>query len=151
MGRYVLRRLLMLIPTLLGMSILIFLMLRLLPGDILDIIAGTEAEAARAIMEMSSRRAARPDGMVETPCFVIRISPALPLALRQACISLAFGGQTAKSAPSVAYGHAAPPRKIEESRRDAHGIRRANVSDRHGSERKRVWLFMSTYSSRVRT
>ena len=51
MGRYVLRRLLMLIPTLLGMSILIFLMLRLLPGDILDIIAGTDAQADEAAMQ----------------------------------------------------------------------------------------------------
>ena len=35
----------MLIPTLLGMSIIIFLMLRLLPGDIVDIIAGADAQA----------------------------------------------------------------------------------------------------------
>jgi peptide/nickel transport system permease protein len=49
--KYVLRRVLMLIPTLIGMSILIFLMLRLLPGDVVDIIAGTDAQtdsAARA-------------------------------------------------------------------------------------------------------
>ncbi len=51
MGRYILRRLLMLIPTLLGMSILIFLMLRLLPGDILDIIAGTDAQADEQAMQ----------------------------------------------------------------------------------------------------
>ncbi len=38
----------MLIPTLLGMSILIFLMLRLLPGDIVDIIAGTDAQTDTA-------------------------------------------------------------------------------------------------------
>ena len=35
----------MLIPTLLGMSIIIFLMLRLLPGDIVSIIAGPDAQA----------------------------------------------------------------------------------------------------------
>ena len=46
MGRYVLRRLAMLIPTLVGMSIIIFLMLRLLPGDIVDIIAGADASWA---------------------------------------------------------------------------------------------------------
>jgi peptide/nickel transport system permease protein len=34
----------MLIPTLLGMSLLIFLMLRLLPGDIVDIITGPDAQ-----------------------------------------------------------------------------------------------------------
>jgi peptide/nickel transport system permease protein len=49
--KYVLRRLLMLIPTLIGMSILIFLMLRLLPGDIVDIIAGTDAQADSAAKE----------------------------------------------------------------------------------------------------
>jgi peptide/nickel transport system permease protein len=35
----------MLIPTLLGMSMLIFLMLRLLPGDIVDIIAGMDPQS----------------------------------------------------------------------------------------------------------
>ena len=45
MGKYILRRLLLLIPTLLGMSILIFLMLRLLPGDIVDIISGADPQA----------------------------------------------------------------------------------------------------------
>ncbi|MGH2551413.1 MAG: ABC transporter permease, partial [Thermomicrobiales bacterium] len=45
LGRYVLRRLTMLVPTLFGMSIVIFLMLRLLPGDIVDIIAGADSQA----------------------------------------------------------------------------------------------------------
>ena len=44
MGAYILRRLAMLVPTLIGMSIIIFLMLRLLPGDIVDIIAGADAQ-----------------------------------------------------------------------------------------------------------
>lgn len=35
----------MLVPTLIGMSILIFLMLRLLPGDVVDIMMGTDAQA----------------------------------------------------------------------------------------------------------
>jgi len=48
LGRYILRRLAILIPTLIGMSILIFLMLRLLPGDIVDIIAGADAQADSA-------------------------------------------------------------------------------------------------------
>src|SRR5918911_373837 len=51
MGLYILRRLLMLIPTLLGMSILIFLMLRLLPGDIVDIIAGADSQTDSAARE----------------------------------------------------------------------------------------------------
>ncbi|MGH2559443.1 MAG: ABC transporter permease [Thermomicrobiales bacterium] len=45
MAKYVFRRMLMLIPTLVGMSVLIFLMLRLLPGDIVDIIAGADPQA----------------------------------------------------------------------------------------------------------
>ncbi len=40
MSRYVLRRLWLLIPTLFGMSLLVFLMLRLLPGDIADVMSG---------------------------------------------------------------------------------------------------------------
>jgi peptide/nickel transport system permease protein len=44
-GKYILRRLLVLIPTLLGMSVLIFLMLRLLPGDIVDIVAGADPQS----------------------------------------------------------------------------------------------------------
>jgi len=38
----------MLIPTLIGMSLIIFLMLRLLPGDIVDIIAGADAQTDSA-------------------------------------------------------------------------------------------------------
>lgn len=51
MAKYALRRLLMLIPTLLGMSVLIFLMLRLLPGDIVDIIAGADPQSGEAARE----------------------------------------------------------------------------------------------------
>ena len=51
MAKYVLGRLVLLIPTLLGMSMLIFLMLRLLPGDIVDIIAGADAQADTAARE----------------------------------------------------------------------------------------------------
>jgi len=49
--RYILQRLLMLIPTLFGMSVLIFLMLRLLPGDIVDIIAGADSQTDSAARE----------------------------------------------------------------------------------------------------
>lgn len=41
----------MLIPTLIGMSMLIFLMLRLLPGDIVDIIAGMDPQSGTAARE----------------------------------------------------------------------------------------------------
>ncbi len=40
MNRYVLGRLWLLVPTLLGMSLLVFCMLRLLPGDIVDVMTG---------------------------------------------------------------------------------------------------------------
>ena len=43
MTKYVLRRIFLLIPTLVGMSLFIFLMLRLLPGDVVDLMtAGNE-------------------------------------------------------------------------------------------------------------
>ena len=40
MGGYVLKRVLFAIPTLIGISIVIFLMVRLLPGDIIDVLFG---------------------------------------------------------------------------------------------------------------
>jgi len=46
--RYIFRRILILIPTLILMSVLIFLMLRLLPGDVVDIIAGADSQADSA-------------------------------------------------------------------------------------------------------
>ena len=51
MAKYALSRILLLIPTLLGMSLLIFLMLRLLPGDIVDIIAGSDPTVDSAARE----------------------------------------------------------------------------------------------------
>ena len=51
MAQYILTRFAMLIPPLLGMSLLIFLMLRLLPGDIVDIISGADAQADSAARE----------------------------------------------------------------------------------------------------
>lgn len=43
MFKYILRRLIILIPTLIGMSILIFVMMRLLPGDIVDAMVGMDS------------------------------------------------------------------------------------------------------------
>lgn len=40
MGGYVLKRVLVTIPTLIGISIVIFMMVRLLPGDIVDVLSG---------------------------------------------------------------------------------------------------------------
>jgi peptide/nickel transport system permease protein len=55
LSTYVLRRLLLLIPTLIGMSLLIFVMLRLLPADVVDLMTGGDiaasAEAKQALRE----------------------------------------------------------------------------------------------------
>jgi peptide/nickel transport system permease protein len=52
-ARYALRRLLLIVPTLLGMSILVFAMVRLLPGDVVDAMftgeAGASAGAQQAV------------------------------------------------------------------------------------------------------
>ena len=42
MSKYLLRRVLLLIPTIIGMSLLIFLMVRLMPGDIVDAMFGQD-------------------------------------------------------------------------------------------------------------
>jgi len=44
LATYLLRRLLMMIPTLLGVSIIVFLFIRLIPGDIVQILSGTQGE-----------------------------------------------------------------------------------------------------------
>ena len=54
LGRYFVRRLASLIPVLLGMSILIFGAMRLLPGDVVDLMAGMQATSSgeqRAALE----------------------------------------------------------------------------------------------------
>src|SRR5688572_5392369 len=45
MGRYIVRRLVQVIFVLFGVSIAVFLMLRLIPGDIVDILLGLEGTA----------------------------------------------------------------------------------------------------------
>jgi peptide/nickel transport system permease protein len=45
-SKYILRRLLLLIPTLIGMSLLIFVMLRLLPGDVVDVMTSGDTPAS---------------------------------------------------------------------------------------------------------
>jgi peptide/nickel transport system permease protein len=46
-GGYVLKRILVAIPTLIGISIIIFLMVRLMPGDIVDVLLGGDAVATQ--------------------------------------------------------------------------------------------------------
>ena len=48
MGGYVLKRVLFTIPTLIGISIVIFLMVRLLPGDIVDVVGGGDSPPTRS-------------------------------------------------------------------------------------------------------
>ena len=48
MQRYILRRLLALIPTLLGISIIVFLVMRLIPGDTISAMIGTSAKLTEA-------------------------------------------------------------------------------------------------------
>ncbi len=45
MGRYVARRVLSIVPVLVGLSLAVFLMLRLIPGDVVDVILGGEGSA----------------------------------------------------------------------------------------------------------
>jgi peptide/nickel transport system permease protein len=58
MGKYVLRRALLLIPTLLGISALVLVLMRLLPGNAVDVLVGTEAtigpEQRRALYRLFS-------------------------------------------------------------------------------------------------
>jgi peptide/nickel transport system permease protein len=51
MSAYVLRRLWLLVPTLIGMSLLVFFMLRLLPGDIVDVMTGGDIPAGAGSKE----------------------------------------------------------------------------------------------------
>ena len=51
MGRYIARRLLSLIPVLLGVSIIVFFMVRLIPGTALQMYLGTQVEATPEQME----------------------------------------------------------------------------------------------------
>jgi peptide/nickel transport system permease protein len=44
--RYVVRRVLQVVPVVIGVSIVVFLMLRLIPGDVVDVILGTEGAAS---------------------------------------------------------------------------------------------------------
>jgi len=51
MARYIFRRLLSLIPVLLGVSIIVFFLVRLIPGSALQMYLGTQVEATPEQME----------------------------------------------------------------------------------------------------
>ena len=55
MGRYIARRLLSLVPVLLGVSIIVFFMVRLIPGSALQMYLGTQVEATPEQMEELKR------------------------------------------------------------------------------------------------
>lgn len=55
MGRYVVRRLLSLIPVLLGVSLIVFFFVRLIPGTALEMYLGTQVEATPEQMEELKR------------------------------------------------------------------------------------------------
>src|SRR5688572_20290 len=46
MTRYIVRRVLQVVPVVFGVSVAVFLMLRLIPGDVVDVILGTEGAAS---------------------------------------------------------------------------------------------------------
>ena len=48
MGKYIVKRLLLMIPTLLGVAVLIFFLMRVVPGDIVELrFAGESAFASK--------------------------------------------------------------------------------------------------------
>jgi peptide/nickel transport system permease protein len=55
--RYIATRLLLMIPTLLGVAVLVFLLMRVLPGDVVELrFAGESAYASRAAIELERQR-----------------------------------------------------------------------------------------------
>jgi peptide/nickel transport system permease protein len=52
-GGYVLKRILFMIPTLFGISIVIFFMVRLLPGDIIDVLTGADIGSDETLKEQA--------------------------------------------------------------------------------------------------
>ncbi len=51
MGRYIAKRLLVAVPVLFGISVVIFLLVRLIPGDIIDVLLGSETALSPAARE----------------------------------------------------------------------------------------------------
>jgi peptide/nickel transport system permease protein len=51
MSRYFLQRLLLVVPTLIGTSLIVFILLRLLPGDVVDVLYGGDSTQSAATLE----------------------------------------------------------------------------------------------------
>jgi peptide/nickel transport system permease protein len=61
MNRYILQRLTLVIPTIIGASLLTFMLIRLLPGDIVDILMGGDRpNRGPAALRDGAGRVARP-------------------------------------------------------------------------------------------
>ncbi len=57
MARYVLKRLLLMIPTLVGVAVLVFVLMRVLPGDVVELrFAGESSFASRATLQVERAR-----------------------------------------------------------------------------------------------
>ncbi|MBI3628988.1 MAG: ABC transporter permease [Candidatus Rokubacteria bacterium] len=57
MARYVLKRLLLMIPTLVGVAVLVFVLMRVLPGDVVELrFAGESSFASRAALQVERAR-----------------------------------------------------------------------------------------------
>jgi len=54
-GKYIVKRLLSLIPVLIGVSLIVFFMVRLIPGSALQMYMGTQVEATPEQMEQLKR------------------------------------------------------------------------------------------------
>lgn len=52
MTRYVIRRVLQVVPVVFGLSVAVFLMLRLIPGDVVDVILGTEGSSPERLAQL---------------------------------------------------------------------------------------------------
>jgi len=64
LGRYILRRLLLVVPTIVGVTILVFLMVRLMPGDLVQQISGENA-----VLTDEQRQEVREDLGLNRPVF----------------------------------------------------------------------------------
>jgi len=91
--RYVARRLLLFVPTLVGASILIFVLLRLVPGDIAEILVYQTGSEASAIQQKQIRQIRAELGL-DRPV-VVQYLDWLGGALRGTSV-----GRTCRSAPS---------------------------------------------------
>jgi ABC-type dipeptide/oligopeptide/nickel transport system permease component len=59
LGGYVLKRVLFMIPTMIGISIVIFMMVRLLPGDIVSVLAGADVAGDPELIQQAREQLGR--------------------------------------------------------------------------------------------